>query len=233
MKQIVNLHFFLELFLLFQEKLKDETKTIQQIFGNLEDQVAEFFKLRNLEVACVKLEVGLFNREHNDQYKQGMVDKENQEKQHKAKETDQDVDYQPYLEKLDDQTNISAEQAVALKEECLNDFRNMLLHRAQVIQRQFEGANENLRRKTQWYNVMRDKLTSEEEIRYFEELNHMKFVLQAFIERLERHRELSYYRYAAMARYLQSHPKLQILNRKESRVQTFSCYNCEPTRAIV
>ncbi|KAK9884109.1 hypothetical protein WA026_005063 [Henosepilachna vigintioctopunctata] len=210
----------LELFLLFQDQLKDETKTIQQI-RDLEDQVAEFLKLRNLEVACVKLEVGLFNREHNDQYKQGMLDKENQEKQHKAKETDQDVDYlQPYLEKLDDQTNISAEQAAALKEECLNDFKNMLLQRAQVIQRQFERANENLNRKTQWYNVMRDKLTSEEEIQYFEELNHMNFVLQAFVERLERHRELSYYRYAAMARYLQSHPKLQILNRKESRVQT-------------
>lgn len=63
-----------------------------------------------------------------------------------------------------------------------------------TVTQDFLQASENLNRKNQWYNLMRDKLKPEEEIQYFEELHRMNFVLQAFVERLERHREMSFYR---------------------------------------
>ncbi|XP_045466856.1 dynein regulatory complex subunit 7 isoform X1 [Harmonia axyridis] len=206
----------LELFLLFREQLEEEAKSVQHI-RDLNDQINDFLKLRNLEVAMVKLEVDLFNREHNEQYRQGMLEREHQERQHKAKETEEHVDYiQPYLERLDDKEVITLESAAALKEWCLNDYKNILLQRAQVIQKRFEKASENLNRKNQWYNLMRDKLKPEEEIQYFEELHRMNFVLQAFVERLERHRELSFYKYTGMVKYLNNHPKLNHSWKKEN-----------------
>lgn len=45
----------------------------ESCFNN--SQVNDFLKLRNLEVAMVKLEVDLFNREHNEQYRQGMLER--------------------------------------------------------------------------------------------------------------------------------------------------------------
>ncbi|CAH1365697.1 unnamed protein product [Tenebrio molitor] len=193
----------LELFLLFHKMLEEEEKSLARI-REIEDQIAEFLLLRDHEMAFPKLEVSLFNVEQNEEYRQGMLEKEKAEQEHKEKEIeDAGVEYlAPYLNKLKNPESLTPSQAFKLKEECLNEFKQLLLNRAICIQKQFEFWTQYLKEKQQWYSINQDTILEEDEIKYFQDVNDLNFLLQCYEIRLSRHRDLSPIRYEAVLRYI-------------------------------
>ncbi|XP_008199980.1 dynein regulatory complex subunit 7 [Tribolium castaneum] len=198
----------LELFLLFQKMLKEEEKSLSRI-REIEDQVAEFLTLRDHEMAFPKLDVSLFNIEQNEEYRQGMLEKEKQEQEYKEREIeDAGVEYlTPYLTLLGNPESVTPVEAFKIKEKCLSDFKQLLLNRAICIQKQFEHWTQYLKDRQQWYNINQDTVTEEDEIKYFQEVNDLTFLLQCYEIRLARHRDLSFFRYEAVVRYLNAQLK--------------------------
>lgn len=64
--------------------------------------------------------------------------------------------------------------------------------------------------KQAWYMETQFSLKPEEEEKYFEQVNHLIFVLHTLELRLSRHRELSALRYDALRTYLYADHRLKI-----------------------
>lgn len=64
----------LQLFLLFQELLKEEEKSLYHV-REMEDQTDDFLQLRYLEKSFPKLDVSLFNREQTKENYEGMLER--------------------------------------------------------------------------------------------------------------------------------------------------------------
>jgi hypothetical protein len=48
-----------------------------------------------------------------------------------------------------------------------------------------------LKEKQQWYSINQDTILEEDEIKYFQDVNDLNFLLQCYEIRLSRHRDLS------------------------------------------
>lgn len=90
-------------------------------------------------MAFSKLDVSVYNREHNQEYKIGMLEQEEKQRMYKEKEVEEDIDYiSPYLARLGDPSSLTYKQAWDVKYACLEEFKELLVKRANDIQRQFD-----------------------------------------------------------------------------------------------
>lgn len=68
-----------------------------------------------------------------------MLEQEKMQRINKEKEVKADIDYlSPYLTRLGNPSSLTYHQAFDVKQACLQDFKNLLIHRANDIQKQFE-----------------------------------------------------------------------------------------------
>ena len=101
--------------------------------------MTEFLKLRDAERAVPRLEISIFNREHNTAYKQGMLEREQSMKANREREVDEETNFLgPYLAKLGFPLYLTETQAVRVRDQCLDDFKRLLVKRANDVQQQFE-----------------------------------------------------------------------------------------------
>ncbi|KAJ8942787.1 hypothetical protein NQ314_009955, partial [Rhamnusium bicolor] len=136
------------------------------------------------EMAFPKLDVSLFNKEQNLDYRLGMLEKEEQQRMYKEKEVEEEIDYlAPYLARMGHPSVLSYQKALDCKYNCLNDFKKLLVERA--------NQTEQLQAKQNWYALNHDNLLAEEESLYFEEINEMIANLRTLEIRLNRHKDLS------------------------------------------
>ncbi|KAG5891498.1 hypothetical protein JTB14_009832 [Gonioctena quinquepunctata] len=201
----------LNLFILFEQQLKEEENVLNGI-RDVEIQISEFLLTRAHEMAFPNLEISIFNREQNIDYRSGMLEREEQQRVTKVKEVEEETDYlAPYIAKLGYPTELSYDQALDAKYACLDDFKRLMVDRANVIQRTFERTNDELQSQKAYYTMYHENLTGEEEALYFEEVNNLITYLRALEIRLQRHKELTPLRYEAFMTYLNSHPLLESL----------------------
>lgn len=72
-------------------------------------------------------------------YRTGMLEQEEMQRINKEKEVEEDIDYlSPYLARLGNPSSLTYHQAFDVKQACLQDFKDLLIHRANDIQKQFE-----------------------------------------------------------------------------------------------
>nr|CAI5846959.1 unnamed protein product [Callosobruchus analis] len=117
----------LTLYLLFEDQLKAEERVLNQI-RDMESQMA-----------FSKLDVSLYNKEQNAENRIAMLEREAELRQHKEKEVEEDVDWlAPYTARLGNPSKFRYNQALEVKYCCLEDFKKLLVNRAQHIQRTFE-----------------------------------------------------------------------------------------------
>lgn len=68
-----------------------------------------------------------------------MLEKEQEESKFKERELEEEVDFLlPYLAKLGNPKRLTYEQALRVKNQCLETFKKMLLRRANDVQQRFE-----------------------------------------------------------------------------------------------
>ncbi|XP_066249552.1 dynein regulatory complex subunit 7 [Euwallacea similis] len=201
----------LQLYLLLQQQLKDEEEVIVSI-RDFENQISDFLLLRAHEMAFSRLDVNVYNREHNQEFRAGMLDQEEKQRICKEKEMEEKIDYlSPYLARTGNPSSLTFQEALDVRQACLEEFKEMLVNRALDTQQQFERMSSKIEDLQAWYMQRHENLTVDEETKYFEEINEMIFCLRTMEIRLVRHKELSYSRYEAMLQYVNNHPMLDIL----------------------
>lgn len=131
----------LQLYLLLEQQLKDEKEVIELI-RDFENQISEFLLLRAHEMAFSKLDVSVYNREQNQEFRAGMLEQEEIQRMYKEKEVEEEIDYlSPYLARLGNPANLNYNEALEVKYSCLKDFKDLLVNRSNDIQRQFEKVS--------------------------------------------------------------------------------------------
>lgn len=90
-------------------------------------------------MAFSKLDVSVFNREQNQEFRTGMLEREERQRMYKEKEVEEEIDYLgPYLARLGYPDVLTYQEALDVKYACLEEFRDLLVNRAKDIQQQFE-----------------------------------------------------------------------------------------------
>ncbi|CAH0551832.1 unnamed protein product [Brassicogethes aeneus] len=194
-----------QLYYLLEKQMKDEERLTDDV-RIMEKQIKDFLFLRNRELAFPSLEVSLFNREQNIENRMAMLQEEAEAKLQMDKEMEEETDYfGPYIAKFDNPHMLSSFQIRQLKLQCLTDFKEMLVNRANNIQKKFEKFSEILQQKQAWYNQNYDDLTEFDIQSTMQEMSYIIFYMHTLELRLIRHRDLSASRYEAVAQYLEDH----------------------------
>lgn len=202
----------LKLYILFEKQLKEEEKVLNSI-REIRDQIKDFIQLRSQEHVTCNLEISLYNREQNINFRTSMLEKEEEQRLNKVKEVNEEIDYlAAYLARLGDKPKLTYNEALDAKYSCLSDFKDLLLQRANRMQRDFDNLSEQLQTRKSWYRQNHENLSPEEEAIYFQQVNEDMFKIRTLEIRLTRHKELAPLRYEALVNYLDEHPSLQVLN---------------------
>ncbi|KAJ8976335.1 hypothetical protein NQ317_000040 [Molorchus minor] len=126
------------------EQLKAEEIAFNCIRDS-ETLITDFLMLRAHEMAFPKLDVSLFNREQNMEYRLGMLEKEREGKNTEGEGGRRKIDYlAPYLARLVNVTQLKYRQALDIKKRCLTDFKKMMVDRANHLQKKFEQVSSQI-----------------------------------------------------------------------------------------
>ncbi|XP_012275653.1 dynein regulatory complex subunit 7 isoform X2 [Orussus abietinus] len=200
----------LNLFYELDKQLKDEERCLSYI-RDAEMEIGTFLKTRHSEYFMPKLTVSPFDRNRNEDAKARMFAKEEMLRAQCQREVEEDVDILgPYLARIGNPTILGKAQAIQIRQDCLNDFKKMVIDRANSILRMFEKCSQELE-KTQSMLVQAEGLTREEEERILNETNEMNFYLHTLEVRLNRHRDLVPERYRMMLNMLREDGRLSVL----------------------
>ncbi|KAK3909337.1 Dynein regulatory complex subunit 7 [Frankliniella fusca] len=193
-----------ELLELLQEQLDAEEKTLFHL--------SNFLRMRVVEVALPRLQVSLFDEERNEMAKKGLREREQRLLEEEAREVEAEVDFlAPYMARLGNPDGLSPSQALAMRDDCLNDFKQQYVSRAQQMQQRFETEKERLQELNRWYEENQEKLSPEQEDKHLMETQRINFLLHTLQIRLERHRDLAPQRYLALEACLRADPRLSVL----------------------
>ncbi|KAK2085139.1 Dynein regulatory complex subunit 7 [Saguinus oedipus] len=114
----------------------------------------------------------------------------------------------PFLVQLPPGEKLTRWQAVRLKDECLSDFKQRLINKANLIQARFEKETQELQKKQQWYQENQVTLTPEDEDLYLSYCSQAMFRIRILEQRLNRHKELAPLKYLALEEKLHKDPRL-------------------------
>ncbi|XP_018332441.1 dynein regulatory complex subunit 7 [Agrilus planipennis] len=174
--------------------------------------ITDFIKLRFKEIARPKLIVSLFDRDFNDELMMGMREQEKKQQEIKVKQLSEEVDYlYPYLARIGFPSKLSKILAEKVRNQCLSDFKQLLLRRINQVQKDYEKTKSEIEEKQKRFAAIQDTFSLTEEEDFYSALNDLFFYARCLEIRLQRYKELSPYRYEALASYLDLHPALAIL----------------------
>ncbi|KAG8311013.1 hypothetical protein J6590_051543 [Homalodisca vitripennis] len=205
-----------ELFWLLEACLKAERDALKHI-RDMEDEILSILRSLALETAEPKLKISIFDEERNNAAKQGMKRCEQQLKEQTVREVEAETDYLAvYLVQFANKP-LSHQNIMEVRQYCLNEYKQLLVDRANKMQFNFDKLTEELQAKHQWYENLGTHVTNEQEESYLEDVRRLAFQLHALELRLLRHRDLAAERYAALDLWLCHDPRLAALNLDCSR----------------
>ncbi|KAH0569039.1 hypothetical protein KQX54_021745 [Cotesia glomerata] len=201
----------LDLFYLLETQLKEEEQSVVYVH-EAERLINTFLKLRKSEQGIPKLTVSQFDRHRNDEAKAAMFAHEETLREQSERQIEEEIDYlQPYLARLGNPDKLNKNQAFQVQQECLNDFKETLVNRANRIWRKLQVIRLNFE-ELQRQLAQADDLTKEEIDSLTERATEANFEMHTLDVRLKRHVELSSTRYQSMLSKLNSHPRLSSLS---------------------
>ncbi|XP_057338770.1 dynein regulatory complex subunit 7 isoform X1 [Microplitis mediator] len=201
----------LDLFNLLETQLKEEEQSVVYV-RDAERLIHNFLKLRKSEHGIPKLTVSEFDRNRNDEAKAAMFAHEEMVRKESERQVEEEIDYlQPYLARLGNPDKLTKNQTVQVQQECLNDFKETLVNRANSICRKFQVIRQNFE-ELQSQLAQADDLSKEEEERLIADATLANFEMHTLDVRLKRHVNLSSARYQSMVNKLKAHPRLASLS---------------------
>ncbi|XP_046490335.1 dynein regulatory complex subunit 7 isoform X1 [Neodiprion pinetum] len=195
------------------EKQLKEEEVCRTLIAIAEDEVKAFLKGRSFEYSLPSLSVSLFDRNRNDEAKAGMFAREEILRAQSKREVVKEMDYLgPYLASLGNPVYLSRTEALQVQEQCLTDFKQKLIDRANCILETFEKSKEELMQK-QARHAQERELSREDEESFQSEMNDAIFNLHTVEMQLNRYRELATDRYRTLLVNLQRDPRLSAIYR--------------------
>ncbi|XP_068849314.1 dynein regulatory complex subunit 7 [Capricornis sumatraensis] len=190
-------------------KLKNEEKLSRHQAWESELEVLEILKLREEEEEAHTLTISIYDTKRNEKSKEYREAMERVLHEEHLRQVEAQLDYlAPFLAQLPPGEKLTRWQAVRLKEECLNDFKQRLIDKANLIQARFEKETQELQKQQQWYQENQVTLTPEDEDLYLSYCSQAMFRIRILEQRLSRHKELAPLKYLALEEKLYKDPRL-------------------------
>ncbi|XP_023065619.1 dynein regulatory complex subunit 7 isoform X2 [Piliocolobus tephrosceles] len=189
--------------------LKREEKLSRHQVWESELEVLEILKLREEEEAVHTLTISIYDTKRNEKSKEYREAMERVMHEEHLRQVETQLDYlAPFLAQLPPGEKLTRWQAVRLKDECLSDFKQRLINKANLIQARFEKETQELQKKQQWYQENQVTLTPEDEDLYLSYCSQAMFRIRILEQRLNRHKELAPLKYLALEEKLYKDPRL-------------------------
>ncbi|XP_076751284.1 dynein regulatory complex subunit 7 [Xylocopa sonorina] len=190
-------------------QLKQEDVSISEV-RVAEKEVSAFLEVRKAEYFTPRLLISIYDKiGRNTESSTDILAGE--WSQSSSQIITDDVDYlKPYLARMGNPLELSTSDANLILNECLNDYKQLHIRRANKILREFEEYSQKLV-KTQALLTQNEDLTREEEDQILDKMNEINFYLQTLETRLNRHRELVSKRYQTLVNHLHRSPHLAVL----------------------
>lgn len=178
-----------------------------------EHEVAKILTLREAEEARPQLEISLWDTLRNDEMHRLRVALEEHAERERRRQKEKDLDYlSPYLSMRDiDSDGVATmmkEEAFGVREACLQDLKERLIKKANIIQARFEGETQALQKKQQWYQLNQINLTPEDEKTYLQYCNDAVFRITTLETMLMRHKQTAPQKYMLLEKQLRSDTRL-------------------------
>ncbi|XP_033347951.1 dynein regulatory complex subunit 7-like isoform X1 [Bombus vosnesenskii] len=188
-----------------ETQLYEEDVSISQVRA-AEKELCAFLETRDKEYLMPTLLISVY-----DKLRESKSLIETLVRTKSEKDITEDVNYlKPYLARLGNPPELSKIDAQFIQYTCLNDYKQLLMRRANKILREFDECSQELM-KTQALITQEGDLTREEEEEILEKINELNFYLQTLETRLDRHRDLVPIRYKMLLHHLQQNPHLTVL----------------------
>nr|XP_021520669.1 dynein regulatory complex subunit 7 [Aotus nancymaae] len=189
--------------------LKKEEKLSRRQVWESELEVLEILKLLKEEEEVHTLTISIYDTKRNEKSKEYREAMERMMHEEHLRQVETQLDYlAPFLVQLPPGEKLTRWQAVRLKDECLSDFKQRLINKANLIQARFEKETQELQKKQQWYQENQVTLTPEDEDLYLSYCSQAMFRIRILEQRLNRHKELAPLKYLALEEKLHKDPRL-------------------------
>ncbi|KAK3093928.1 hypothetical protein FSP39_021907 [Pinctada imbricata] len=201
-KKQVELYQVLLMLLKAEEKCRsDVLDSEQEVRAILDDRVKE-------ETAS-DLDISVYDTERNEKAKKHRRELERQQLEEKMRKQEMDIDYlAPFLAKIGNPEKLAKAQAFSLKEECLQDLKQRLIDKANLIQARFEKESQALEEKQLWYQKNQVSMGKEDEEQYLTYCKDAIFRIHILDQRLARHKEQAPHKYMQLEQKLRSDERL-------------------------
>ncbi|XP_076656636.1 dynein regulatory complex subunit 7 [Halictus rubicundus] len=190
-------------------QLKEEDRSIMAVRG-AEVEVLNFLKVRDDEYLSPKLQVSIFSRTRDEESMTEIMQDWSRVQSEKSMIIT--VDHmRPYLARLGNPEELPLQQAYLLRIQCLNDYKQVLVQRANKILHKFEECSKQLTGLQEKLLFQGEEFTHEEEEEILEEMNKINFEMITLETQLARHRNLVPDKYKMLLNHLDRSPHLAIL----------------------
>ncbi|XP_070254043.1 dynein regulatory complex subunit 7 isoform X1 [Myotis yumanensis] len=190
-------------------QLKEQEKLSRHQAWESELEVLEILKLLEEEEEAHTLKISIYDTKRNEKSREYREAMERVMHEEHLRQVEAQLDYlAPFLAQLPPGEKLTRWQAIRLKDECLMDFKQRLIDKANLIQARFEQETQELQKKQQWYQENQVTLTTEDEDLYLSYCSQAMFRIRILEQRLNRHKELAPLKYLALEEKLYKDPRL-------------------------
>lgn len=196
----------LELFYTLDKHLKDEDRSVLHI-RDVETDVAAFLRRRADENLNPQLTVSLFDI---NRTAETITELEKTTSQREAMQELNELG--PYLARIGNPASLSKTEAYLLRDDCLSDFKQVSIDKANRILRMIEKQAVELE-KMQTLLTQSVDLSKAEEEQMLAKINEISFNMHVLETYLNRHRDVVPQRYRTLLERLRQNPYLQLLQK--------------------
>uniref|UniRef100_A0A452S9N9 Dynein regulatory complex subunit 7 n=1 Tax=Ursus americanus TaxID=9643 RepID=A0A452S9N9_URSAM len=151
-------------------KLKNEEKLSRHQAWESELEVLEILKLREEEEGAHTLTISIYDTKRNEKSKEYREAMEHVMHEEHLRQVEAQLDYlAPFLAPFPPGEKLTHWQAVQVRDECLSDFKQRLIDKANLIQARFEKETQELQKQQQWYQENQVTLTAVFRMRILEQ----------------------------------------------------------------
>ncbi|XP_043083581.1 dynein regulatory complex subunit 7 isoform X1 [Puntigrus tetrazona] len=198
----------LQLYEILVELMRQE-ENVQLSIRDSEREVRSILSSREKEDSDTDLLISIYNPTRNETARLHMEEKERMAKEKKRRKKEKELDLlAPSQVRLGLPEVLTRQDALQLKTDCLNEFKQQLFNKASLIQSRIEKETEELQKKQLWYQKNSLSMSKEDEDDYLTYCSDAMFRIQVLQLRLIRHKERAPQKYLALEEKLKRHPRL-------------------------
>ncbi|XP_026802213.3 dynein regulatory complex subunit 7, partial [Pangasianodon hypophthalmus] len=188
--------------------MKEEEKVLINIKDS-ENEVRDILEVRGREESAIMLKISIYDMARNEKARLHVEKLKHLAREKQLKKEYEDVDVlAPFLARLGHPECLTKQQAVQMHADCLDNLKQRLIDKANLIQARFEKETQELLQKQQWYQKNQFNLTKQDEEAYLAYCSETMFRIKILKLRLSRHKDRAPQKYLALDKMLRQDPRL-------------------------